>query len=84
MPKFVDFHAKMPQLPPEVMKSLSETVRAGRSDEFGVKGLNAYFTADGRAWCISEADSAEAVCKSHEAKGVRLDKGDVHEVKSLI
>ena len=42
--------------------------------------LGAYFTADGQAYCLSEAPNSDAVCKSHESKGLTLGKGDVHEV----
>ncbi len=83
MPKYIDFHAKMPQLPPEATKKLEAELKAGRRDEFGVRAINAYFSDDGQAWCISEADSPEAVCKSHAAHGLPLDQGDVHEVKSV-
>jgi hypothetical protein len=80
MPKFIDFHAHMPPMPPDMQKMMQEKVRAGKPDQFGVKPINAYFTKDGQGYCISEGPSADAVCKSHEAGGVQLGKGDVHEV----
>ena len=84
MAKFIDFHAKMPQLPPTTMKDLEQQLRTGKRDEYGVKPLNAYFSPDGQAWGVSEADNADAVCKSHAAHGVNIGKGDVHEVKSVL
>ncbi len=50
----------------------------------GTTALGAYFTADGQAYCLSEAPNSDAVCKSHESKGLTLGKGDVHEVKNSI
>jgi len=82
MPKFIDFHAKLPSLPPNAMDELKSNI--GKKDQFGTTALGAYFTADGQAYCLSEAPSSDAVCRSHESKGLTLGKGDVHEVKNSI
>ena len=82
MPKFIDFHAKLPQLPPGAIDEFKKTI--GKRDVSGVTPLGAFFTADGQAYCLSEAPNAEAVCKAHEAKGLSLAKGDVHEVVNQI
>ncbi len=82
MPRFIDFHAKMPSLPPEAMKEIRSNL--GKTDANGVKAVNAFFTKDGQAYCISEAPNADAVCKTHEAKGLALGKGDVHEISSTL
>jgi hypothetical protein len=84
MPKFLDYHASMPQLPPEVAQQLAATVRAGQADEFGVKPLNVYMGTGGSAHCLTEAPSADAVAKSHVAKGFPLDASAVTEVMSLV
>jgi hypothetical protein len=84
MPKFIDYHSNMPNLPPEAVKEMAAHAKAGHRDEFGVKAINAYFSGDGKAWCVTEADSADAVCKSHQAHGLAFDQGDVYEIKSVV
>lgn len=83
MPKFLDYHAKMPQLPPDVVRQVQADIKAGRADQFGVKPLNAFIGVDGRGYCFAEAPNADAVCRSHEAKGIALPKSDVVEVQTL-
>lgn len=84
MPKFIDYHEKLPPLPPEAAQAMADRIRAGRPDDFGVTGLNIFLGTDGRAYCLTEAPNADSVCKSHEAKGIPLGRGDVHEVTSLV
>ena len=84
MPKFMDFHAKMPHLPAEALASLKREIQAGKPDQFGVKPINAFLGADGRAYCLTEAPNAEAVCASHLAKGLLLGKADVVQVNSVV
>ncbi|MFQ6019495.1 MAG: hypothetical protein ACE5KW_01940, partial [Dehalococcoidia bacterium] len=62
---------------------ITERVKAGQPDEFAVKPLNAFIGSGGQGWCLTEAPDAEAVCKSHEARGFPLSRGDVVEVTSL-
>lgn len=83
MPKFLDYHATMPHLPPEAVKMMSSDIKAGKKDQLGVKGLNV-FMGGGHGWCLTEAPNAQAVCKSHEAKGIKLGVSDVTEVQSLV
>ena len=83
MPKLLDHHATLPQLPPEAIQQMSEKLKAGQVDEFGVKGLNV-FIGGGQGWCLTEASDADAVCQSHAAIGFPLDKGDVTEIISLV
>jgi hypothetical protein len=84
MPKYIDFHAKMPAMPPEAQKAMKDKVAAGKPDQFGVKPINAFFTADGQGYCLTEAPNADAVCKSHETSGMPLGRGEVHEVVSSL
>jgi hypothetical protein len=82
--KFIDHHATMPKLAPEMAEGIAERLRAGESDEFGVKGLNVFLGKDGTAYCLSDAPDAEAVVKAHEAAGFRISKDDVVEVEALV
>ena len=83
MPKFIDYHKMPGPMPPEMVQAAVEKIKAGQVDEFGVKGLNV-FVSETDAWCLTEAANPEAIHKSHEAMGIKLGLGDVHEVQSLV
>ena len=82
MPKYLDYHETMPQLPPEAMQAVQEAIAAGQADEFGVTPLNAIM-GDGQAWCLTEAPNPDSVCKSHEAKGIPQTGSNVYEVQTV-
>ena len=84
MPKFIDYHSKLPTLPPEAAKQMQDMIRAGKADQFGVKPLNLFMGKRGQGYCLTEAPNAEAVCKSHQAQGIALSKNEVTEVTSLV
>lgn len=81
MPKFIDHH-QMPQVSPEMADQIRKNIASGQVDPFGVKGISVYM-AEGEAWCVSEAADADAVCRSHEALGIKLDRGSVAQVTSI-
>ena len=81
MPTFLDHHA-MPEPSPEMKEAMAGRVRRGEADENGAKAVNVYL-ADGEAYCLSDAPSAEAVVKAHEAAGVPIRRGDVVEVTPI-
>jgi hypothetical protein len=83
MPKFIDHH-EMRDVAPELAEGIAERIRAGQSDEHGVKGLNVFLGKDGTAFCLSEAPDADAVFKAHEAVGFPLSRSDVVEVESVV
>lgn len=83
MPKFIDHHATMPQLSPEMAKQMAGAIKAGKADQHGVTGINV-FVGNGQGWCLSEAPSADAVLKSHQAVGVPLERHAITEVKALV
>jgi hypothetical protein len=80
MPRYIDFHAKMPALAKADIDGMKANL--GKKDQYGVTSVGALFTTDAQAYCISDGPNADAVCRSHMAKGVPLDRGDVHEVAS--
>jgi hypothetical protein len=81
MPTFLDHHG-MPELSLEMKEAMAGRIRAGKSDENGARALNVYL-ADGEAYCLSDAPSAEAVVEAHEAAGVPVRREDVVEVTAL-
>ncbi|MGH3015676.1 MAG: nickel-binding protein [Gaiellaceae bacterium] len=82
MPTFLDHHA-MPELSPEMKEAMAGRIRSGQADENGAKAVNVYM-ADGEAYCLSDAPSAEAVVKAHEAAGVAVRPEDVVEVTAIV
>ena len=56
----------------------------GQTDPNGVKSVSAFITKDGQGYCITEAPNADAVCRAHEAKGLKVPRGDVHEVATRL
>ena len=83
MPKFLDYHAQMPQLPPEMAQAMAQQIKAGQADQFGVKPLNVFIGPRGEGHCLTEAPSADAVVQSHTAVGVPISAHDVAEVMTL-
>ena len=83
MPTFIDYHEKLPQMPPAAMEQVKANVKAHKTDQFGVKAVNLYMGAKGEAFCMTEAPNADAVIKSHKANGIDLKSSDIHQVQSL-
>lgn len=84
MPKFLDHHPTMPEIPPEVAEGMAQRIKAGQPDEFGCIGLNVFLAKNGSAYCLSEAPDADAVIKAHQAFGFPLARDQVVEVQSVV
>jgi len=82
MPTYLDHHA-MGEMSPEMKEGMAERIRSGQADENGARAINVY-VGDGEAYCLSEAPSADAVVKAHEAAGVTISRGDVVEVTPIV
>jgi hypothetical protein len=82
MPTFLDHHA-MPEMPAEMKEAMAERIRSGQADENGARAVNVYL-ADGEAYCLSDAPSADAVLKAHEAAGVAIRREDIVEVTPIV
>jgi len=80
MPMFIDFHDDL-KLSDQMVDELGHEAREGRSDEYGVRQVDAFFNAHGKVYCLLEAPDEEAVRSHHTALGIEC--GDVHEVHSL-
>ena len=79
MPVFLDHHQG--GMPAEMVPAIKQKVASGEADQFGAKPLNVYWS-DSETYCLSDAPSAEAVHKAHEAIGITLDGGDIQQVQS--
>jgi hypothetical protein len=83
MPKFIDYHANMPPVSPEMAKQMTENLKKGKPDQFGVTGINVY-VGQGEAFCMTDAPNADSVVKSHQALGFKLTTKDVHQVQPIL
>lgn len=81
MPLFMDYHQEL-HLPAEAIEKFSAEAKAHRTDEFGVRQAELFYSADGKVYCLLEAPSAEAVHQHHDALGV--DCGEVNEVRGIL
>ena len=91
MPMFFDHHGRMPPMSPEAMSQgmkmldqMKEDIKTKKKDKFGVTPINVYMGVNGESWCLTEAPSADAVIKSHEAKGAKLTLKDITQVSLLV
>jgi len=84
MPQFLDQHPLAhASLTEESVEAMRDQMKAQAPDAFGVRLLTAFVAINGQGYCLSEAPDADAVVKSHEAKGYLIDAMDVVQVQSL-
>lgn len=81
MARFMDVHEDL-KLPPEAIKELAEGARQGAQDQFGVRQVELYYNADGKAYCLLDGPDEESIRQHHAALGVPC--GDVVQVDSLL
>ena len=84
MPQFMDYHEKLPDMPPEAAAQAKAMLEAGERNEFGSKGINVFFGTEGQAFCLSDSPDVESVIKSHEAMGIPIDAENIVEVNPLV
>jgi hypothetical protein len=65
----MDFHDRV-NLPGEVIAQLTTDADDHHTDQFGVRSIELYPTANGMVYCLLEAPDEEAVRRHHEALGV--------------
>ena len=83
MPKFLDIHREMPEMPAEMVQQIQDRIASGAKDEFNATALDVLASTDGSAFCISDAPDAASVVSSHVSKGIPMAEEDVHEVVSM-
>ncbi len=83
MPRFIDVHRDMPEMPAEMVQEIKDRISSGAKDEFGAVAVDVLAGNDGTAFCISDAPDIASVVSSHTSKGVPLGEGDVHQVVSM-
>jgi hypothetical protein len=80
MPMFLDRHPTMP-IPPEMMEAMKKDIGVRGAD--GVTQLQFIMGAN-ESYCLTEAESAEAVHAHHEALGITVGEGHVEEVSASL
>ena len=78
MPKFMDFHPNM-SISPERIEQLRHETLEGRVDQYGVRQVELFHSAEGAIYCLLEAPDETAVRKHHNGNC-----GEVFRVESLL
>ena len=80
MGRYIERLINIPALVPDIAKEIREDVKTGRKDKFGVRNVNFFFTKDGHAFCVVESPTVDALIASHKAKGITVERKDIHEI----
>ena len=79
MPKFIDFHPGS-QLAPERIAQIRQDTIEQKSDQYGVRQLELYYSPDGKGiYCVLEAPDEVAVRNHHHGNC-----NEVIKVESLL
>lgn len=85
MPTFIDTHANTTDLPPELRKMVSDRVRSGEKDKFGVVDKGVIIDKEGRKLhCVLDAPDVDAVRKHHEALNVPVASETIHRADVIM
>ena len=82
MPRFIDVHREMPEMPAEMVQQIQDRISSGAKDEFDAVAVDV-LAGNGTAFCITDAPDVASVVSSHTSKGVPMSEEDVHEVVSM-
>jgi len=69
-------------LPREAVEQIADDTRSARADQFGVRQVERYHTAQGQVYCLLDGPDEDAIRKHHAALGV--DCGVVHRVDGIM
>jgi len=83
MPRFIDVHTDMPEMPAEMVQQVQDRIASGAADEFNATAIDVLASSDGTAFCITDAPDVASVVSSHTSKGVPMSADQVHEVVSM-
>lgn len=85
MPIYMDTHDGTTDLPAELRKKVTERVKTGEKDAFGVIDRGIIIDREGRKLhCVLDAPNVDAVMKHHESLAVPLDHETVHEADAIL
>lgn len=85
MPIYMDTHEETTDLPAELRKKVTERVRNGEKDSFGVVDRGIIIDRDGRKLhCVLDAPSVEAVKQHHAALNVPVAHESIHQADVIL
>ena len=71
MPRFIDIHNEMPEMPAGMVQQIQDRISSGAKDEFDAVALDVLAGTDGSAFCITDAPDVASVVSSHTSKACR-------------
>lgn len=79
MPIYMDTHEGSTDLPAPLRETVTQRVRTGEKDQFGVIDRGVIIDREGRKMhCVLDAPDVEAVRKHHEALNVPVERETIH------
>jgi hypothetical protein len=85
MPIFMDTHEGTTDLPAELRRKVTDRIRSGERDSFGVVDRGIIIDREGRKLhCVLDAPDVEAVRKHHEALNVPVERETIHQADVIL
>jgi len=85
MPIYMDTHEGTTDLPTELRKKVTDRIRNGEKDAFGVVDRGIIIDREGRKLhCVLEAPNVEAVRQHHEALRVPVERETIHQADVIL
>ena len=85
MPIYMDTHKGTMDLPADLRKKVTERIRTGEKDSFGVVDRGIIIDREGgELHCVLDAPSVDAVMQHHESLNVPLEHETVHEADVIL
>lgn len=85
MPVYIDTHENTTEFPPGLRDKVTERIRQGNEDDFGVIDRGILIDHEGnKMHCVLQAPDVDAIRRHHEALDVPLDEETVHEADVIL
>lgn len=85
MPIYMDTHEETMDLPAELRKKVTDRIRNGERDSFGVVDRGIIIDRDGRKLhCVLDAPNVEAVKQHHAALNVPVEHASIHQADVIL
>ena len=80
MPIYMDTHDETTELPAELRKKVTDRIRNGQKDDFGVIDRGIIIDREGRKMhCVRDAPDVDAVAQHHKALNVPIERETIHQ-----
>lgn len=85
MPIYMDTHEGTTDMPADLRRTVTDRVRNGNKDSFGVIDRGIIIDREGRKMhCVLDAPSVDAVKKHHEALNVPVAHETIHQADVIL